>query len=139
MDYYDSILCLDYLLDGGSDAAVSRKIKLDAATRDECKNKLEICKMTLASSKETNSPLAEDEKELLKEQIRFVEEKLNVRTADLYVAATSSGILPKSFYLNNALGALAYDQVQQSTSFQVRGRNYSSDNKKVSLPSSHPL
>jgi hypothetical protein len=128
MDQYDSVLCLDYLLNSGD----YRK-KIDGATLNECKNKLELCKMTLASSKESRSALSEEERGLMREQIAYVEEHLKIKTADMYHAAAQSGVLPKSFYLNHCLGAVPYEQVHQATSFQIRGKSYCADNKKVSF------
>lgn len=78
-----------------------------------------------------SGPLTDNDKEFVDGVISRAEEAYGSSAVSLLAAVSTTGAIPRELYEENLAGGIAYDRVSQVPAFQVRGKNYMKDSKKI--------
>lgn len=124
MDYTDKIILLK--------SRIASKVTPD----DELIKQLDIG-LGIIKNTDSDTALTEQDKEFLESVIQKTEKIVGRGPIELLNDIVTVGQVPRDLYDETLPGGIVFDRVSQVPAFQVRGKRYLSDGKKIS--SSPPL
>jgi hypothetical protein len=119
MDFFDKVTMLKGL------------IRSSAHSDSEAAKQLDVA-LVMIKSAEGGSTFSDSDREFIDNTINNAEGLLKVDTVAAVNSVVCTGQIPRELYNEDLPGAISYDRVSQVPVFQVRGKSYMDDGKKVS-------
>ncbi|RYY82971.1 DUF1336 domain-containing protein [archaeon] len=120
MDYIDKVTFLKAKFQG------SRK----KSEVDELVKQLEIATMLITST-ESGATYSDSDRDFIETAIDNAEKAIGRNAEDMLTEIVSTGQIPRELYNDDLPGAIPLDRVNDIPHFQVRGKSYMADGKKI--------